>query len=77
MAVLGHGFRRHAHADTIQADFHMDNPASGRVLEKCGFRAVGEAEGWSVAQNANTRLTLMELTRDDWSGALTALQARP
>ena len=24
------------------ADFFVDNPASGRVMEKCGFRDTGE-----------------------------------
>jgi Acetyltransferases, including N-acetylases of ribosomal proteins len=27
---------------TLWADFFVDNPASGRVLEKCGFRDTGE-----------------------------------
>ena len=27
---------------TLWADFFEDNPASGRVMEKCGFRDTGE-----------------------------------
>ena len=27
---------------TLWSDFFVDNPASGRVMEKCGFRDTGE-----------------------------------
>lgn len=30
------------HFDAIWGDFFLDNPASGRVMEKCGFRDTGE-----------------------------------
>ncbi len=29
-------------APTLWSDFFIDNPASGRVMEKCGFRDTGE-----------------------------------
>jgi len=29
-------------APTLWSDFFVDNPASGRVMEKCGFRDTGE-----------------------------------
>ena len=28
--------------DTLWSDFFIDNPASGRVMEKCGFRDTGK-----------------------------------
>lgn len=30
---------------TIKAEHHIDNPASGRVMEKCGMRYVGNRTG--------------------------------
>lgn len=30
------------HTWTLWSDFFIDNPASGRVMEKCGFRDTGE-----------------------------------
>ena len=30
------------HIDVLWSDFFIDNPASGRVMEKCGFRETGE-----------------------------------
>ena len=29
-------------APTLWSDFFVDNPASGRVMEKCGFRDTGQ-----------------------------------
>lgn len=33
--------RREKHFDTLWADFFIDNPASGKVMEKCGFTDTG------------------------------------
>ena len=30
------------HLDVLWSDFFIDNPASGRVMGKCGFRETGE-----------------------------------
>ena len=30
------------HIDVLWSDCFIDNPASGRVMEKCGFRETGE-----------------------------------
>jgi len=37
---------------TVFASVFQDNPASARVLAKCGFRYLGDAEVFSVARNA-------------------------
>jgi RimJ/RimL family protein N-acetyltransferase len=42
-AVLAFAFRN-LRAETVEAGWFHDNPASGRVLEKLGFRADGTAE---------------------------------
>lgn len=50
-AELGHG--------PVRADHFADNPASGRVLEKAGFRYTGEIEqhfSLARAQSATSRL---------------------
>ena len=39
-------------SDTIFASVFQDNPASARVLIKCGFEYLGDAESFSVARNA-------------------------
>ena len=40
---------------TIWSDFFVDNPASGRVLEKCGFRDTGEINYCSRLQLGSDR----------------------
>ncbi|MEN8198422.1 MAG: GNAT family N-acetyltransferase [Pseudomonadota bacterium] len=37
-------------ADRLTAGYFVDNPASGRVLEKCGFRYIGEGVEHSAAR---------------------------
>jgi RimJ/RimL family protein N-acetyltransferase len=37
---------------TLTAARFADNPASGRVLEKCGFRETGRRDCWSEARRA-------------------------
>ena len=37
------------------SDFFVDNPASGRVMEKCGFRDTGEINYCSKLQVGNDR----------------------
>jgi RimJ/RimL family protein N-acetyltransferase len=51
--------------DRLAAAHFADNPASGRVLAKCGFRYIGEGMFYSVARDGETRALRMELTRDD------------
>ena len=39
-------------SNTIFASVFQDNPASARVLIKCGFEYLGDAEDFSVSRNA-------------------------
>ena len=41
--------------DVLWSDFFLDNPASGRVMEKCGFRDTGEINYCSKLQVGNDR----------------------
>ena len=41
--------------DTLWSDFFIDNPASGRVMEKCGFRDTGEVNYLSKLQLGSDR----------------------
>jgi len=48
---------------TIWSDFFVDNPASGRVMEKCGFRDTGEINYCSRLQLGSDRpVKVMKLT---------------
>ncbi len=40
---------------TLWADFFVDNPASGRVMEKCGFRDTGETNHLSHLYRGDER----------------------
>lgn len=58
--------------DRLEASHFIDNPASGRVLEKLGFVATGlTANHFSCARNgeAPTRLFLLRLSGDEESMA--------
>ena len=41
--------------DTLWSDFFVDNPASGRVMEKCGFHDTGEINYCSRLQMGSDR----------------------
>ena len=45
----------------LHARHHVDNPASGRVLAKLGFRPVGRGPRWSVAQGREVECELLAL----------------
>jgi RimJ/RimL family protein N-acetyltransferase len=49
----------------IYARVAKDNVASIRVLEKCGFRTVGEARGFANARGAGVEELLLELRGDE------------
>ena len=40
----------------LWADFFVDNPASGRVMEKCGFRDTGEVNWLSQLYRGDEQL---------------------
>ena len=49
----------------IDADHYQDNPASGRVLKKLGFRHTGEGMGHSAARLEPAPVSLYRLRRDE------------
>jgi len=57
----------------LEASHFVDNPASGRVLEKLGFAATGlSAERFSCARNGDAMTRLFRLVLADDSEALAA-----
>jgi RimJ/RimL family protein N-acetyltransferase len=50
-------------AETLRAGWYHDNPASGHVLEKLGFRLTGEAERSCLARGCRVNCHLVELDR--------------
>jgi RimJ/RimL family protein N-acetyltransferase len=50
-------------ADKLNAGWFHDNPASGRVLEKLGFRRVGQHERSCIARGCAVACHLVELDR--------------
>jgi len=67
---------RHASEDLgltrLTAGFFDENPASGRVLEKCGFRVTGTDELKCAARGHPVPATLVELTAADYNADYTA-----
>jgi RimJ/RimL family protein N-acetyltransferase len=64
-AVLRFGFEARG-AEAIASGHFMDNPASGRVLQKLGFRYTGIAMRKSVARRCEVVSRDMLLSRADW-----------
>ena len=64
-AFLSDAFQRFPGLQDIEADHFTDNPASGRVLEKLGFRKVGTGLGASKARVERAPVVLYRLTRGD------------
>lgn len=64
-AMLGLAFET-LRAPHIDADHFLDNPASGRVLEKCGFAETERRDVWSRGRGHYAPGRLMRLTREDW-----------
>lgn len=56
--------REKRHKGPISANYFKDNPASGRVLEKVGFKITGDQMGQSAARDEQTPSWLTELTGD-------------
>ena len=51
---------------TIWSDFFVDNPASGRVMEKCGFLDTGEINYCSRLQlGSNRPVKVMKLEKEE------------
>ena len=55
-------------AEKLLSGHFVDNPASGRVLEKCGFRYTGDCVESCEARGEAVEHRNFECTRDDWQG---------
>ncbi|GAB4357348.1 MAG: GNAT family N-acetyltransferase [Kiloniellaceae bacterium] len=67
-ALVVYGFEKLG-AEALTSGHFTDNPASGRVLEKAGFRANGIARQWSEARQEFVDSNRFLLTRRTWEGA--------
>lgn len=67
--ILAHAFETLGF-DTIFAGHATLNPASGRILEKCGFTVIGEGTAWSIANGADLPSKFLRLLREEWEGSL-------
>jgi [ribosomal protein S5]-alanine N-acetyltransferase len=65
-AMVEHAFTVSA-LSKLSSCFFNDNPASGKVLAKAGFQPAGPCTHFSKAQNRDVPVTLMRLTREQWS----------
>ena len=53
--------RAHGFTDKLVAQYAKDNPASGRVLEKLGFKVVGEGMAKSAGRDKANEVWLLEV----------------
>ncbi len=51
-------------ADTVEAGYLFDNPASGRILAKCGFVRTGEVMQWCEARGQAVKCHRLTLAID-------------
>lgn len=67
-ALVVYGFEKLG-AEALNAGRFVDNPASGRVLQKAGFAANGIARQWSEARQEFADSSRFLLTRETWQKA--------
>lgn len=67
-AMVVYGFEKLG-AEALTSAHFADNPASGRVLEKAGFRANGIGRQWSEARQEFSDGNRFLLTRASWQRA--------
>jgi RimJ/RimL family protein N-acetyltransferase len=67
-AMVVYGFEKLG-AEALTSGHFEDNPASGRVLEKAGFRTTGIDRQWSEARQAFAGGSRFLLTREAWQRA--------
>jgi RimJ/RimL family protein N-acetyltransferase len=60
----------------IRASSRIINPASGRVLDKCGFARLGPGMQDASARGGPVEVENFELKRDDWRRRAIALRRR-
>lgn len=75
-AMVVYGFEK-LDAEALTSGHFADNPASGRVLEKAGFRANGIARQWSEARQDFVDANRFLLTRESWQRARAAAEKLP
>lgn len=75
-AMVVYGFEKLG-AEALTSGHFADNPASGRVLEKAGFRANGIARQWSEARQDFVDANRFLLTRESWQRARAAAEKMP
>ena len=51
--------------DRLRSDYFADNPASGRVQEKCGFRITGRGRLNSLSRGREVEAVFTELELSD------------
>jgi RimJ/RimL family protein N-acetyltransferase len=66
-AMIDHIFSTTSDLDTIAANCRVTNPASRRVLEKCGFQWTGVALGRIRSLGASTPVDQFRLERRTWA----------
>ena len=71
--MVVYGFEK-LDAEALTSGHFADNPASGRVLEKAGFRANGIARQWSEARQDFVDANRFLLTRESWQRARAATE---
>lgn len=64
-ALLGLSFDQ-MHLHRVEAQHELDNPASGRVMEKCGMRYEGTLRGRIYNKGRFSDVALYAMLRDDW-----------
>lgn len=67
-ALVVFGFEKLG-AEALNSGHFVDNPASGRVLEKAGFAANGISRQWSAARQVFVDSNRFLLTRETWDKA--------
>jgi len=63
-AVVRHGFTQDRLQRFLSAHF-VDNPASGRVLTRLGFRPFGRGHDWCLARGEKVEAIYYALQRDE------------
>lgn len=64
-AVVEYAFATFPEVEVVQAHHIGSNPASGRVLEKCGFRLDGRLRRAAIKEGVVEDLLVYSRTRDD------------
>lgn len=51
----------------LHSSFHIDNPHSGKILEKLGFVETHQEMNYSLAQSQYVSTSKVKLTRESWA----------